>query len=109
MGMIFIPGVGSGGNPNPVGSGWDPGWIGWDDELLFFSKFFKVLEDIPREYSPGILCDRAAVEIPKYLIYNGPPSKDPAAVAKNSRKRLILCFYDFFMLTWYVLISIFEF
>ena len=54
MGMIFIPGVGSGGNPNPVGSGWDPGWIGWDDELLFFSKFFKVVEDIPgnipREY-----------------------------------------------------------
>ena len=67
MGMIFIPGVGSGGNPNPVGSGWDPGWIGWDDQLLFFSKFFKVVEDIPREYSPGILCDRAAVEIPKYI------------------------------------------
>ena len=54
MGMLFIPGVGSGGNTNPVGSGWDPGWIGWDDELLFFSKFFKVVEDIPgnipREY-----------------------------------------------------------
>ena len=34
MGMIFIPGpggVGSGGNPNPVGSGWDPGLgSGWD-------------------------------------------------------------------------------
>ena len=49
-----------------VGSG-IPGWIGWDDELLFFSQFFKVVEDIPREYSPGILCDRAAVEIPKYI------------------------------------------
>ena len=43
--------------------------------VLFFSKFFKVLEDIPREYSPGILCDRAAVEIPKYKchLYSMPP------------------------------------
>ena len=60
----------------------------------------------------GILLDPNFVQIGFLEIVNcnnGPPSKDPAAVAKNSRKRLILCFYDFFMLTWYVLISIFEF
>ena len=55
--MIFIPGVGSGGNPNPVGSGWDPGFrvgSGGMMSCYFFLSFSKSLKifpgNIPREH-----------------------------------------------------------
>ena len=51
MGMIFIPGVGSGGNPNPVGSGWDPGWIGWDDQLTWIAQITWLNAGLTKSYS----------------------------------------------------------